>query len=792
MEFVGENLLPGIIGESSIIVAFLSIIATMVLYGIGVGNEEKSLKFNPIAKITYYVHSAAVFTTIGSLFFIINNHLFEYNYAYSHTSLSLPLIYQFSCFWEGQEGSVLLWLFWQTILGLLLIHTIKKYKNETMIAYGSIALFLVSMLLGLKIGDQNFGLSPFILLRETMPDAPLFTVANYLEQLGDGNGLNPLLQNYWMVIHPPTLFLGFAFMAPPFAYVIAALWRRDYKYFIEPVLKWTLIGSMVLGIGVLMGGAWAYEALSFGGFWAWDPVENASIFPWLLIVAALHTLVVYKHTGRSLKFTLLLYILALVMVVYSSFLTRSGILGETSVHSFADNGLMVQLIIFLGVITTGAFAFFFSRFKSLIEVKEEEKTNSREFWLFVGAVVFFLSWLQIFFSTSVPVINEVFKLNIAPPTNVIDYYNKWQLPFGIFMALLSGGALFFKYKKTEWSNVAKKLIPITVLAGVFTALINIEYPFGFSNNALLFASLFCVIGSAWMLIDFARKDFLKAGAAFTHFGFGVLLVGVVISNGQKETISINTQNIAYGKGYDLSENRLNTLIYKGGKNVVGPYLVSYDKDSFEYENHFYELKFQVMDLENKSLSEPFFLYPYVQDNPKFGKSANPDTKHYWNFDVFTHITSAYTPSLEKGEIKKKYIELGDTIYVNSGTIILRKIDAEPKHTLITENDIPVGALLEVQTKDTVLFVEPICLIRNNHWHTIPSKIENIGLELSFSHIDTENNKFEIGVLEENAGKDFIILKAMIFPFINLVWLGSILLSIGFMISFIHRVRLKLA
>lgn len=792
MEFIGENLLPGIIGYAAIVITFLSSIIVIGSFGLSIIQKEKASFFSKLGHVAYYLNVSSVIVIVLSLFYIINNNLFEYNYAYSHTSVNLPFMYQFSCFWEGQEGSIILWMFWQSLIGLIMLQLLKKWKAETMLIYSTLLFFLSSMLLGIEIGEHMIGINPFKLLRDVMVEAPIFKSPNYLSLISDGNGLNPLLQNYWMVIHPPTLFLGFALMAPPFAYVIAALWRNDYKYFIEPVLKWTLVGAMVLGLGVLMGGAWAYEALSFGGFWAWDPVENASIFPWILLIGALHTLLVYKHTNRSLKFTIVLYLLTLIMVIYSSFLTRSGILGESSVHSFADNGLMLLLVLFLGSITLLGFGFFFARFKELKEVKEEESFSSREFWLFVGGVVFFLSWMQIFFSTSIPVINTIIDSNIAPPTDVVSYYNKWQLPFAVFMALLSGSALFFRYKETAWSKVIKNIIPFIILALLVTILIHLYYPFNIANNILLFSSMYCVLASFKSIIDYSRKNIKKAGAAFTHFSFGVLLVGVVISNGQKEVISINQQNIAFGKGYDLSENRLNTIIYKGSKGIVGDYLVSYNRDSFNYENHFYELKFQEMDLENKSLSDPFYLYPYVQDNPKFGKSANPSTQHYLTYDVFTHITSAYTPSLEEAEVKNQYLGIGDTLHTKSSVIILKNINAKPTHEAIVENDIAIGAVLEVHKEDTIYITKPICLIRDNQWQSITSSIDNGSLQLSFLHIDTEKNQFEIGYLEEaEKENDFIILKAIIFPYINLVWLGTILLVIGFLLSLYNRIQMKI-
>ena len=180
-----------------------------------------------------------------------------------------------------------------------------------------------------------------------MPLRPLYLPRpDYLHLIADGNGLNPLLQNYWMVIHPPTLFMGFASMVIPFAYAIGGLWEKRYNEWMKPALPWALYAVMILGTGIIMGSFWAYEALNFGGFWAWDPVENASVIPWLTLIAAVHVLIAYKNSGHSYFTATFLVFISFVLVLYASFLTRSGILGETSVHAFTDLGMFWHLVIY--------------------------------------------------------------------------------------------------------------------------------------------------------------------------------------------------------------------------------------------------------------------------------------------------------------------------------------------------------------------------------------------------------------------------------------------------------------
>ena len=301
-----------------------------------------------LARWAFYVHGLAILGVAVSLYWIIYNHYFEYHYAWSHSSLALPVQYMISCFWEGQEGSFLLWLFWNAVLGAILTRKSgSQWEAPMMTIFALVQAFLASMILGVVFGDTfKIGSSPFLLLREAMPDAPIFT-ADPTFVPKDGNGLNPLLQNYWMVIHPPTLFLGFALTLVPFAYCIAGLWRNQPLEWIRPALPWTLFGAMILGVGILMGGYWAYETLNFGGYWNWDPVENAVYVPWLVMIASLHTMLIAKRSSTGLKTAIILTIAQFLLILYSTFLARSGILGNASVHSFTDLGLSGQILLYL-------------------------------------------------------------------------------------------------------------------------------------------------------------------------------------------------------------------------------------------------------------------------------------------------------------------------------------------------------------------------------------------------------------------------------------------------------------
>mgnify|MGYP002365073351 FL=1 len=348
--YLGEHAWAGTLGHLFASLSFAAALLSLVAYFLASRKDDAT--WNGLGRAGFRVHSLAVFGIIGLLFVMLLKHWFEFDYVWKHSNTAMPLRYILSCFWEGQEGSFLLWTFWHVVLGNVLIRKAGAWENTVMTVFALVQVFLATMLLGVYVGDVRVGSSPFLLIRELGENVglPWTGIADYLTkipQFADGRGLNPLLQNYWMTIHPPTLFLGFSLTLVPFAYAIAGLWKRQWNEWITPALPWTFAGIMVLGVGILMGGAWAYEALSFGGFWAWDPVENASLVPWITLVGAGHLMLINKRKGTSLFTVLLFTLLTFILVLYSTFLTRSGVLGDTSVHSFTGEGMLPGLLLFL-------------------------------------------------------------------------------------------------------------------------------------------------------------------------------------------------------------------------------------------------------------------------------------------------------------------------------------------------------------------------------------------------------------------------------------------------------------
>ncbi len=813
IQFVGENLLSGKIGQFFIVLAFsASLLSTISYFFASRDKELQDKSWLNLGRVSFFINFASVIGIGVILFYLILNHHYEYNYVYNHSSKQLPVYYIVSAFWEGQEGSFWLWAFWQSFLGSLLIWKAKTWERPVMTVVGFSQVFLTSMLLGVEIFGERIGSSPFILLRDALDlkaQAPVVfanpeNYKNYLKFITDGKGLNPLLQNYWMVIHPPTLFLGFASMVVPFAYGVAALWQKRYKEWIKPAMPWTLFAVMVLGTGIIMGSFWAYEALNFGGFWAWDPVENASIIPWLTLIGAVHVMIAYKNTGHAYFTAIALVFLSFLLVLYASFLTRSGILGDTSVHSFTDMGMFGHLILYNVVFAVIAVTLIIIRWKELPITTKDEETYSREFWMFIGALVVTVACIQIIFSTSVPVFNKAFGTNFSPPIDAVKYYNQWQAPFAVLITLISGFSQYLKYKRTDPRKFYSSLVSAVLFALVLTA--GLVWVADIYTNTMYilitFSCVFAVLSNAAILYQAFGGKVKLAGSAVAHIGFAFLILGALISAATNKPLSINANNFIPVKDFEKTEKPgENIMLYKNEPKEMGRYTVTYVSDTVEAPNTTYTLNFKVLDKETGKVKEDFNLHPHVQDNEKMGLIASPDTKHYLTYDVYTHITSAAIKQESHGDHEghsddENYkaprivkVSAGDTIHTSSGVVTVKALNNKPvaKDLVLAQGDYAVGLPLEINSAGKIYNAEPMFLIKGNNTFDFARKVEGLDLKFRFSRVLPDEKKVELQIFEKpQQAKDWVVFKAIEFPFINLYWAGTIVMVVGFLLSIFRR------
>ena len=905
------------LGYFLVFFAFVSAILSTVSYFLAVKNKNDltlSALWKKTGRTSFRLHSIAMIGVVILLYILIYGHYYEFHYVWKYSNDSMPIEYLISCFWGGQEGSFLLWLFWNVVIGNILIRKAKEWESSVMTIFVLSQVFLNAMLLGVYVWDLKIGNNVF-LLTKNLPDnigLPWTEMSDYMKlpMFKDGQGLNPLLQNYWMTIHPPTLFLGFALTVVPFAYGIAGMWQNKFREWIKPSISWTFVGVGVLGIGILMGGMWAYEALSFGGFWAWDPVENVSYIPWLTFVGAGHLMLANQKKNNSIFFTYLLSILSFVLVLYSTFLTKSGILADTSVHSFTDNGMLGQLLLFIvfflwlsvfviiknkqsrlmftvlstflfvmsifadnsqtilginpsGIIFILGFLLFLvfvimSAIRNFPKETTEEKILSREFWMFMGSLALLIACLQIFVDNSYPVWNTLFNTNNAGHEDVITYYNVWQGAFAVFIAFFVGFGQFLRYKNMP-SKVFFKNISLSVIASIVISVI-ILVVYDFTNDkfiasekvvyiALLFTSVYAVIGNLDYFIRFVRGKLNFAGASIAHIGFGLILFGALISNSQGKKLSHNRAGKFKLEALsDSFKNNEDAQLTLGDTIYVNRYFVSYQKRTQNekesiYDVNYFEpipLTYQKGDVvkvkslyfeakethtvahnlfleetknwkeiekidsvqpwkSHKAGEKLFTLNPFVQMNKKFGNVAEPATKHYLGHDVFTHIKYP-DPSIFEGKndgfmpYENYETEIGDSIFTTNGLVIVKQYQKVAFKKIIAE-----VIDLELQDYSDNSFsknVKLVFMVKESGVIPIATEhyVEELDMKISMAGIAFPQYTKDSTLISplklslDVTGKEYIIMQAKTFPLINLLWLGSVLMLIGSVMAAIYRMK----
>jgi cytochrome c-type biogenesis protein CcmF len=828
----------GDLGHFFVITAFVTALVSAWAYWKAQRADALDQSWMINARMAFYAH---VFSIVGvgvTLFIIIYNHYFEYNYAYSHSDSRLATHYLIATFWNGQEGSFWLWMFWQAVLGVILINTQKNWEAPLMVVFALVQGFLVSMILGIVIPQINIklGSSPFILLRDALQD-PIFKMQpEFIPK--DGSGLNPLLQNYWMVIHPPTLFLGFAATIIPFAFGIAGLWKKKYSEWVKPALPWTIFAGAILGLGILMGGYWAYETLNFGGYWNWDPVENAVYVPWLILIAAIHTMMTFKTNQAALRSSFILVIAVFVLILYSTFLTRSGILGEASVHSFTDLGLSGQLLIYLLFFTVIAIALLAIRWKEIPVSEKELTAYSKEFWIFLGALTLCLMGAQVIAETSKPVYNSISRLlggegNRAPKDNAIQFYSYAQLWFAVVLCLLSGTAQFFWWRRMDVMKLKKELLaPVLFSLLIAVIILNVLRVYNLSFAVLLFAGVYIIYANIHVLIGLLKINPKISGGAVAHIGVGLMLIGILFSAGYSKIVSLNNNGLLISKELGDEFNRDNLLLFVNEPRTMADYEIEFlgerieprrksgyikksdveltespfkvvakrdivfqgkklfnAKDTFDInpENTYYEIEMR------KGDKVAVTLFPRVQINPSMGGGfvASPDIKKDMSRDIYTYVSLPMNPEEEPewSKMEETKIKVGQQFFVNDYVAVLKEVNRieEIQGIVLGKEDVAVKAIIEMQGERDTYMADPIFLIKGRtQVGRIPAEINDLGVKITLLNIHPETNEFTLGL--NTRQKDWVVIKAMEKPYINILWLGTGVLMIGFGMAMVRRFK----
>ncbi len=470
----------------------------------------------------------ALAVTLASLVLLIAllRRDFRIEYVYQYSGLDLTWNYQLAAFWAGQKGSFLIWLLWGALLGIPLYRSTGKDEASVMTVY-----LLTQFGLLFILAREN----PFVML----PETPV-----------DGAGLNPLLQDNWMVIHPPVMFVGYAATAIPFAFAIAALWKRDTSRWAVKAFPWALGGFLVLGTAILMGGYWAYKTLGWGGYWGWDPVENASLIPWILGTAMIHGLYLERTKGRFRRSNFILACLTYISVLYGTFLTRSGVLADFSVHSFVDLGISGWLIALLAFFIFISVALAVTRLKDVSTVKSEDPFFSRGSFMTLGTLTLLTSAVVITVGTSAPLLTRFMD---NPGQVGPEFYNRVNLPIALIISSLLAFVPYLTWKQSRLADILRKL----VMAAVFGALVaafafwkQVGDPF---HLLFIFFSATALASNTQRSFQIARqrKSFSLGGGYLAHVGVAIILLGVISSSGYDESHKITLEQGQPGRMGDL-------------------------------------------------------------------------------------------------------------------------------------------------------------------------------------------------------------------------------------------------
>ncbi|MDQ2986741.1 MAG: cytochrome c biogenesis protein CcsA, partial [Armatimonadota bacterium] len=525
------GLFAGLVGKGFVFVAILFFLITAIF---------AIRKRADVSSKTFVVGVASVLGAFATHVLVLMTRQYEYSYVWENTSDAMAEVYRFSAAWAAQEGSFLLWTLTSAVFAAIVARKTGSYR-ATFTTICSIALIAMVGILAYE--------SPFQLIQLSPEDRQLLAPGQAMIMPPDGRGLNPTLMNYWMVIHPWVIFIGFGSLLSLFAFAASASLTKDHTSWIDKVRPFTIFSMIVLGVGLTMGGLWAYETLGWGGFWAWDPVENVSLVPFIATAVMVHGLFVQKNRKRWHRLNILLGLMPFVWFVYGTYLTRSGALTAVSVHSFAEmnagaHGVLLGLVI----ATVLATIYFVVRaFRQRDDVGEPKISGHRTLGMSIGLSLLYGIGVMAAYGMSLP----FFGAMLGRQKEVVaegDYNFVVAFPF-VPVLLLMAFVPFLGWTRTapeRIKTIGNVFFAAVLVFGIAT-LVLVKSGLtldGFERMpskqlivfyALVFVCLFAIIANAFRTIERMRTRSSGIGAFVTHMGVSLLLLGLIVSRAFEKT-----------------------------------------------------------------------------------------------------------------------------------------------------------------------------------------------------------------------------------------------------------------
>ncbi len=431
------------------------------IYGVvagAVGGRLRSLRAVRSAERATLAFFTMITVAVVALEYLILTDDFHNAYVATHSNQDLPVYYKLAVLWSGQEGSLLFWTWLLAIYSGLAV-LLNRRKNRQLMPYVvAISMATATFFSSVTFFAANpFGELSLVTAGQMRPFRP-----------PDGNGLTPSLQYHSMIIHPPMLYLGYVGFVVPFAFAMAALITKQLgDNWIRVTRRWTMVPWMFLGVGIVLGANWAYEVLGWGGYWGWDPVENASLLPWLSGTAFLHSVMIQEKRGMLKVWNIVLVITTFFLCVFGTFLTRSGIV--SSVHAFAQSSIGPFFAVFLGLVLFFSLSLLFLRLDYLRTENKLDSIVSRESgflfnnWILLAAV-FAVLWGTIF-----PIVSKAVEdvtVTVGPP-----FFNKVTTPIGLLLLFLTGAGPLLAWRNTSFQSLRRNFtLPLAIAAVAGAAL----------------------------------------------------------------------------------------------------------------------------------------------------------------------------------------------------------------------------------------------------------------------------------------------------------------------------------
>ncbi|UCF63623.1 MAG: cytochrome c biogenesis protein CcsA [bacterium] len=735
-------------GIFAISIAFVAASVSAAAFWLFYRDEDE--RFLSLAHRSFAVMGAAIVFSVVLLYYHIFTNNFQLNYVYSYTSLQLSTYYLISTFWAGQEGTFLLWLLFGTFFGMVLMKTTTRREPLVMFFVMLVQAFLLLILLKK---------SPFAMIWHTHADVPVGFIPR------DGASLNPLLQNPWMIIHPPIMFVGYSSTVLAFAFAMNAMVKRKFDQWVIDARPWVIFSTLFLGTGIIMGGYWSYVTLGWGGYWAWDPVENASFVPWLFMAVLLHGIIIQIRQNGLAKTNLFLGGLGFISVLWGSFLTRSGVLADFSVHSFAASDLNLYLITFVALFS-GMFLYYFVKsFKEIKSPKFAEGIFSRETFILIGMMSLLFTGIMVFIGTSSPIYTGL----IGEPANVsINFYNTISIPVAIFMLFSMAIAPVLIWKVSQLREKRNLLIgaAISLLITVIGVTFGLNKPV---SIILVFLSSFVVIINSIVAFRLITTLPSKGGAYLSHIGIGFMIIGIITSSmyNQSEKITLPAGQFQSTKfGYDIQfvdfEQRAD------GKDRA-KLIVKRQDGSYEADPQFYFSEY----------TQSYMLSPHV----KVGI----------NKDIYISPISfipGQTQHLHQLELAKSETKEVDGLNITFNRFVVGEhMDQSP---MAVKADLTVTLSQENYEKE--ITVQPAIWMENGKLQGSEVSIPDTPYKLHLESIDANEGRIllvvEGGPENEDEPKDVLSIEVSEKPLISILWFGCIVLIAGLTISWVDRTRKK--